>query len=227
MGDTIPINYNNKKYFIDIVEAKPQDAISVIETDCQVDFAAPLDYVEPEPVPRQAAAAQAAGEAGTSAATAAGATGQQQQQQEQQHEAEPEQPSFLAFSGTGKRLDGKAVSEAAPVTIPIPGNRPRAGGGPASSSNDVADSAPKSGNTSQAGSAPKRPGKVMYSNRLQQKLAEKGQQQQGGGGGSSSGAAAAAPPKPPKPEEAGDTKKEEEEEGSKFKAFQGKGYSLK
>ena len=23
VGDTIPINYNNKKYFIDIVEAKP------------------------------------------------------------------------------------------------------------------------------------------------------------------------------------------------------------
>ena len=25
----------------------PQDAISVIETDCEVDFAPPLDYVEP------------------------------------------------------------------------------------------------------------------------------------------------------------------------------------
>jgi hypothetical protein len=36
VGDTIPINYNNKRYFIDIVEAKPGDAISVIETDCNV-----------------------------------------------------------------------------------------------------------------------------------------------------------------------------------------------
>ena len=36
MGDTIPINYNNKKYFIDIIEARPGDAISVIETDCNV-----------------------------------------------------------------------------------------------------------------------------------------------------------------------------------------------
>ena len=36
VGDTIPINYNNKRYFIDIVEAKPGAAISVIETDCNV-----------------------------------------------------------------------------------------------------------------------------------------------------------------------------------------------
>ena len=36
VGDTIPIAYNNRKYFIDIVEARPGDAISVIETDCNV-----------------------------------------------------------------------------------------------------------------------------------------------------------------------------------------------
>ena len=42
-----------RKYFIDIVDAKPSNAISVIETDCEVDFAPPLDYVEPN---REAAA---------------------------------------------------------------------------------------------------------------------------------------------------------------------------
>ena len=47
-GDTIMIPYNNKKYYIDIVETKPSNAISVIETDCEVDFAQPLDYIEPE-----------------------------------------------------------------------------------------------------------------------------------------------------------------------------------
>ena len=36
VGDTICVHYNNKKYYIDITEAKPQDAISVIETDCEV-----------------------------------------------------------------------------------------------------------------------------------------------------------------------------------------------
>ena len=49
MGDKITINYNNKKYYIGIVEGKPKNAVTVIETDCEVDFAPPLDYVEPEP----------------------------------------------------------------------------------------------------------------------------------------------------------------------------------
>ena len=42
------VAYNNKKYYIDIIEAKPSHAISIIETDCEVDFAPPLDYKEPE-----------------------------------------------------------------------------------------------------------------------------------------------------------------------------------
>ena len=42
------VAYNNKKYYIDVVETKPSSAISIIETDCEVDFAPPLDYVEPE-----------------------------------------------------------------------------------------------------------------------------------------------------------------------------------
>jgi ubiquitin fusion degradation protein 1 len=51
-GDNIMMAYNNKKYYINIVEAKPGPAISIIETDCEVDFAPPLDYKEPERVPR-------------------------------------------------------------------------------------------------------------------------------------------------------------------------------
>lgn len=42
------VAYNNKKYYIDIVETKPSNGISIIETDCEVDFAPPLDYKEPE-----------------------------------------------------------------------------------------------------------------------------------------------------------------------------------
>lgn len=44
------VAYNNKNYYIDIVETKPSPAISIIETDCEVDFAPPLDYKEPERV---------------------------------------------------------------------------------------------------------------------------------------------------------------------------------
>ena len=54
VGDNIMVAYNNKKYYIDIIEAKPSSAITIIETDCEVDFAPPLDYKEPEPVPPSA-----------------------------------------------------------------------------------------------------------------------------------------------------------------------------
>ncbi len=36
MGDAICVYYNNKKYYIDVVEAKPANAITVIDTDCEV-----------------------------------------------------------------------------------------------------------------------------------------------------------------------------------------------
>ena len=40
IGDAICVHYNNKKYFIDVIEALPANAISVIDTDCQVWYAA-------------------------------------------------------------------------------------------------------------------------------------------------------------------------------------------
>ena len=60
VGDTITIHYNNRKYFIDIIEAKPQNSITVIETDCEVDFAPPLDYYESGRADGAAAAAEQA-----------------------------------------------------------------------------------------------------------------------------------------------------------------------
>ncbi|GKE60561.1 ubiquitin fusion degradation protein 1, partial [Tanacetum coccineum] len=47
-GDTIVIDHEDEKYLIDVLETKPSDAISLFETDLEVDFATPLDYKEPE-----------------------------------------------------------------------------------------------------------------------------------------------------------------------------------
>ncbi|GAV87103.1 UFD1 domain-containing protein [Cephalotus follicularis] len=47
-GDTIMVMHNNKKYWIDIIETSPSSAISIIDTDCEVDFAPSLEYKEPE-----------------------------------------------------------------------------------------------------------------------------------------------------------------------------------
>ncbi|CAN7017490.1 unnamed protein product, partial [Brassica oleracea var. botrytis] len=91
-GDSIMVPYNNKKYFIDIVETKPANGISIIETDCEVDFAPPLDYKEPErpKAPAAAAAAKALAKA-------------------EEVVAEPE-PKFNPFTGSGRRLDGRPLS---------------------------------------------------------------------------------------------------------------------
>ncbi|GJN19179.1 hypothetical protein PR202_gb06423 [Eleusine coracana subsp. coracana] len=88
-GDSIMVAYNNKKYYIDIVETKPSHAISIIETDCEVDFAPPLDYKEPEkPKPTVPLNAEPTAEA-----------------------AVEEEPKFTPFTGSGRRLDGKASKD--------------------------------------------------------------------------------------------------------------------
>ncbi|KAK4258306.1 hypothetical protein QN277_007766 [Acacia crassicarpa] len=86
-GDSIMVAYNNKKYYIDIIETKPANAISIIETDCEVDFAPPLDYKEPEKYTAPLSASEAS----------------------EKVEDAPAQtePKFNPFSGTGRRLDGK------------------------------------------------------------------------------------------------------------------------
>ena len=85
-GDNIVINYNNKKFEIEIVETKPTDAVSIIEADIEVDFAPPKDYVEPvkQPTPPASSSSEPATPAPV-----------------------PEGPTV--FAGSGYRLDGKPV----------------------------------------------------------------------------------------------------------------------
>ncbi|XP_043711858.1 ubiquitin fusion degradation protein 1 homolog isoform X1 [Telopea speciosissima] len=96
-GDSIMVAYNNKKYYIDIIETKPANAISIIETDCEVDFAPPLDYKEPE---RQAPSVP------ISKAPAP-------------VEEAVLEPTFSPFTGIGRRLDGKSFNhQHPPVSSP-------------------------------------------------------------------------------------------------------------
>jgi ubiquitin fusion degradation protein 1 len=46
--DTITIQFNKKKYLIDVVECKPKDTISLTNVDIEVDFDTPLDFKEEE-----------------------------------------------------------------------------------------------------------------------------------------------------------------------------------
>ncbi|KDP24652.1 hypothetical protein JCGZ_25568 [Jatropha curcas] len=47
-GETIKINYNSKDFYFNVIETKPPFAISIINTDCELDLACPFDYKEPE-----------------------------------------------------------------------------------------------------------------------------------------------------------------------------------
>lgn len=46
-GDVIQIPYNSKNYQFELQEVLPQDAACIIETDCNLEFDAPVGYVEP------------------------------------------------------------------------------------------------------------------------------------------------------------------------------------
>lgn len=50
-GDVVCLPHNGKNYHFELKEVKPQDAACIIETDCNVDFDAPVGYKEPERVP--------------------------------------------------------------------------------------------------------------------------------------------------------------------------------
>jgi len=101
LGDNIVLNYNNRRYEIEIRETRPGNAISVIETDCNVDFDPPKDYVPPSKVPKVVKKDEEAIET-------------------EKEEPELEDDSFLAFSGRAQRLDGKAISTSGdPVRVPL------------------------------------------------------------------------------------------------------------
>ncbi|KAL2925126.1 Ubiquitin recognition factor in ER-associated degradation protein 1 [Bienertia sinuspersici] len=122
-GDSIMVAYNNKKYYIDIIETRPSHAISIIETDCEVDFAPPLDYKEPEKP-----AVSGLGKAPAQA---------------EEPPAETE-PKFNPFSGVGRRLDGKPAKQvSSPVStsgskdkqLALPSKAGQSSGSPSQSTN--------------------------------------------------------------------------------------------
>merc|ERR1712061_549555 len=92
VGDNVVIDYNAKRFEIEIVECKPANAISIIEADVNVDFAPPKDYKEPERQPRAVEGA-----------------GYQARVEESEMAPVEEEPKSMVFSGQGQRVDGKAI----------------------------------------------------------------------------------------------------------------------
>ncbi|CAJ1952890.1 unnamed protein product [Sphenostylis stenocarpa] len=93
------IAYNNKQYYIDIVETKPFHGISIVDTDCEVDFVQPLDYEEPE---KQLPADSF--DKGHS----------------EVHDSIMKNSKIIPFSGTGRRLDGKPTQSMEESSFSLP-----------------------------------------------------------------------------------------------------------
>lgn len=83
-GDLIAIRYNNKIYELCVLETKPANAVTIIECDMNVEFAAPLDYVEPNHKAKE-----------------------EEMTVDPAEEYLHESTGFVAFKGSGNRLDGK------------------------------------------------------------------------------------------------------------------------
>ncbi|XP_027174106.1 ubiquitin fusion degradation protein 1 homolog [Coffea eugenioides] len=98
-GDTIMITHQYNRYYIDILETNPSNAISLFETDCEVDFAPSLDYKEPEKQP-------------PSSVVRAAMDADPRKVQEKQTSAQDDdqQPKFKPFVGAARRLDEQPAS---------------------------------------------------------------------------------------------------------------------
>lgn len=198
-GDTISIHYNDRVYEINIVETKPSDAISVVETDVNVDFAPPLDYQEPSSsalVSRAASTVPSAG-LGTDRSLSVSEGGDVAAAENRQDGDNP--TGFIAFQGAARRLDGKlATPTDAPAAAPSGQAR-----------HPPVQEAPKM--------AKKKSGKLMFKDRLAAKFEQP----------RVPGAPPATEKKPAT--EQGDKGKEADKgsDSSGFRPFEGRGYSLK
>ncbi|GLT38629.1 hypothetical protein SLA2020_128630 [Shorea laevis] len=114
-GDTIMITHECKSFYINVLETEPGYAICITDTDCEVDFAPPLDYKEPEkrPVKKEPATTEHP----------------KFQPFERQLHGEPstqgveeKKQKFVPFMGSSRRLDGESVS--ASSSIPMTDKQP-------------------------------------------------------------------------------------------------------
>lgn len=93
-GDTILITREGKSFYIDIVEIKPSSAVSIVDTDCEVDFAPPLDYKEPKKQKPISSAPK------------------------DNLSKEDQEPRFKPFTGGARRLDAEPLTELGKILVP-------------------------------------------------------------------------------------------------------------
>lgn len=109
-GDEIMIMHGDKEYYLGVVEVKPGNAISIIETDVNLDFAPPKDIEKYEAKLREERERKAKIEAQEAAATLAA---QNKERAERENEKE-EEGSYFDKLGGGNTLNGKKPKKSLP-----------------------------------------------------------------------------------------------------------------
>lgn len=111
-NDVIGIEYNGQIYELKVLDTQPAEAVSIIECDMKVDFAAPVDYVSPVKEETMAPLSPDGPD--------------DIERNNQIKEAVEKTTRFKVFAGEGQRLDGKSKkpqgepppNEPLPVGIP-------------------------------------------------------------------------------------------------------------
>lgn len=104
VGDIIRIPHADKFFELEVREVQPDGAASIIETDCNVDFEEPLGYKES----KYAEYERKAKEAEAKKAAEASVRTLQKARAEPATAADGKSgPTFQAFGGSGRRIDGK------------------------------------------------------------------------------------------------------------------------
>lgn len=154
-GDTIAIPYNDKTFYINVLETAPGDAICIVEADVNVDFAPPADAPE-EPAKPAAGASSASGSAATGSAWRPGAVGDGMDPAERlrarlekfkkpgagaannddsdssdEEDTKPAEPKVVPFQGSGHTLSGRKGKS---LTFGAPASASASSGTAASSS---------------------------------------------------------------------------------------------
>ncbi|TPX30107.1 hypothetical protein SmJEL517_g06256 [Synchytrium microbalum] len=121
-GDVIRFQYNKKVFDIAVMETRPSGrGISIIETDLEVDFMAPIGYEEPKSMKSKLSASVLSSSVSSI----------------DEHKVERDLASFRPFKGSGQRLNGKLADSpsaygasygSSPVASPF-GQKPPSGSG--------------------------------------------------------------------------------------------------
>jgi ubiquitin fusion degradation protein 1 len=119
VGDQICIQYLSTNHFLEVREVDPGGAASIIETDCNVDFEEPVGYENSKyaEFERQAAEKKRKTENDNQAGSSVGDLENKNKtervlQKAEIKEEEKEEPKFVPFGGSARRIDGKVASNA-------------------------------------------------------------------------------------------------------------------